>query len=52
MGFKQGDVLGMVLPNIPEFPLALFGAASIGMSVSLINPIFTAGKVFININFN
>ena len=26
MGFKPGDDFGMVLPNIPEFPIAFFGA--------------------------
>jgi 4-coumarate--CoA ligase len=46
MGFKRGDVFGMVLPNIPEFPIALFGASGVGMSVSLFNPLYTAGKSF------
>jgi hypothetical protein len=26
MGAKKGDVLGMVVPNIPEFPIAFLGA--------------------------
>lgn len=44
MGFKRGEVFGMVLPNLPEFPIVLFGAAGIGMPVTTVNPIYTAGN--------
>ena len=43
MGFKKGDVFGLVLPNIPEFPIALYGAAGTGMPVTLVNAIYTPG---------
>jgi acyl-CoA synthetase (AMP-forming)/AMP-acid ligase II len=42
-GFKHGDVLAVVLPNIPEFPFVLFGAIEAGMVVTTINPGFTSG---------
>ena len=43
MGFKKGDVFGMVLPNVPEYPIALLGASGIGMPVALMNPLYTPG---------
>ena len=45
MGFRRGEVLGMVLPNVPEFPIALLGAAGVGMPVTTVNPIYTAGEL-------
>lgn len=42
-GFKHGDVIAVVLPNIPEFPLVLFGALEGGMVVTTVNPVFTPG---------
>ena len=34
MGAKKGDVLGMVVPNIPEFPIAFLGAAGVGITLT------------------
>lgn len=45
MGFKRGEVFGMVLPNVPEFPIALLGASGIGMPVTTVNPIYTAEEI-------
>ncbi len=45
MGFKKGEVLGLVLPNLPEFPIALLGAAGIGMPVTTVNPIYTPEEI-------
>ena len=45
MGFKKGEVLGMVLPNLPEFPIGLLGAASIGMPVTPVNPTYTVEEI-------
>ncbi len=42
-GFKKGEVMGMVSPNVPEFPIALLGASAAGMPVALVNPTFTPG---------
>ena len=52
MGFKKGEVMGVVLPNIPEFPVVLHGTAGIGMPVSLVNPIYTAGNCLIEFQLN
>ena len=40
---NQGDVVAMCLPNIPEYPIATFGAIEAGLVVTTINPIYTAG---------
>ena len=45
MGFKKGQVLGMVLPNLPEFPIVLLGAAGIGMPVTTVNPAYTVEEI-------
>ncbi|KAI9559136.1 hypothetical protein GHT06_015925 [Daphnia sinensis] len=45
MGFKQGEVFGMVLPNLPEFPIILLGAAGIGMPVTTVNPGYTVEEI-------
>jgi len=52
MGFKRGEVLGLVLPNIPEFPIALFGGAGIGMPVTTVNPIYTAEEIARQMNMS
>ncbi|PSN32296.1 putative 4-coumarate--CoA ligase 3 [Blattella germanica] len=45
-GFKKGDVIAVVLPNIPEFPLILFGAIEAGLIVTTVNPTYTADEIF------
>ncbi|PNF38008.1 putative 4-coumarate--CoA ligase 3 [Cryptotermes secundus] len=44
-GFKHGNVLAVVLPNVPEFPLVLFGALEAGMVVTTVNPVFTPEEI-------
>ena len=44
-GFKRGDVIGIVLQNVPEFPIVLFGIWEAGLIASPINPAYTAGKI-------
>ena len=43
MGAKTGDVLAMVLPNMPEFPIAFLGACGAGLALSPMNPTYTPG---------
>jgi acyl-CoA synthetase (AMP-forming)/AMP-acid ligase II len=40
MGFKKGDRLAIMLPNIAELNLTLLAAASIGVIVVLMNPAY------------
>ncbi|XP_059482017.1 uncharacterized protein LOC132200520 [Neocloeon triangulifer] len=45
LGLKSGDVVALLLPNVPEFPIAFFGAASAGLVVSPLNPLYTPDEL-------
>jgi acyl-CoA synthetase (AMP-forming)/AMP-acid ligase II/catechol 2,3-dioxygenase-like lactoylglutathione lyase family enzyme len=40
-GFGRGDVLGVYMPNLPEYALAFHGAASAGGACTTVNPLYT-----------
>uniref|UniRef100_A0A182VFR3 AMP-dependent synthetase/ligase domain-containing protein n=1 Tax=Anopheles merus TaxID=30066 RepID=A0A182VFR3_ANOME len=42
---RQHDVLGLLLPNIPEFVPALHGGLLAGLTVTFANPLYTAEEV-------
>ena len=42
-GLRHGDVIALVLPNVPEFPVAFLGANAAGLTVTLMNPLYTPG---------
>ncbi|XP_075232458.1 uncharacterized protein LOC142330877 [Lycorma delicatula] len=44
-GFKPGQVIALVLPNLSEFPIAAFGAIEAGLIISPINPVYTADEM-------
>jgi acyl-CoA synthetase (AMP-forming)/AMP-acid ligase II len=44
-GFKKGDVLAIYSPNLPEYALAMLGAASVGAIVTTANPLYTADEL-------
>src|SRR6266516_4376497 len=44
-GFGHGDVLGVYLPNLPEYAVAFHGAAAAGGMCSTMNPLYTAREV-------
>jgi acyl-CoA synthetase (AMP-forming)/AMP-acid ligase II/pimeloyl-ACP methyl ester carboxylesterase len=41
-GVAKGDVLALVSPNCPEFVFAYYGALSLGVVITTINPLTTA----------
>lgn len=43
-GLKPRDVVGLLLPNIPEFAIVTYGAMEAGLTVSFVNPLYTPGK--------
>ena len=43
MGAKKGDVLAMVVPNIPEFCIAYLGAVGVGITLTTMNPTYKPG---------
>ncbi len=44
-GIRKGDVVGLVSPNQPDFPVVFYAAASIGAICSTVNPIATAEEI-------
>lgn len=44
-GYKKNDVIAVVLPNTPEFPLVFFGAVEAGMIITTVNPVFTPDEI-------
>ncbi len=44
-GIRKGDVVGLVSPNLPDFPVVFYAAASIGAICSTVNPIATAEEI-------
>ncbi|XP_014286384.1 uncharacterized protein [Halyomorpha halys] len=44
-GFKPGDVVAMILPNMPEFPVIALGLLEAGIVVTTINPLYTADEI-------
>jgi non-ribosomal peptide synthetase component E (peptide arylation enzyme) len=45
VGLRQGDVIGLLLPNIPEYVIAIHGAIEAGIIVTFANPLYTPGEV-------
>lgn len=41
---RKTDVLGLLLPNIPEFVPALHGGLMAGLAVTFANPLYTPGR--------
>jgi acyl-CoA synthetase (AMP-forming)/AMP-acid ligase II len=44
-GIRKGDVVGIVSPNLPDFPVVFYAAVSIGAICSTVNPIATAEEI-------
>ena len=44
IGAQKGDVMGMVVPNVPEFPIAFLGACGVGVTLTTMNPTYRCGS--------
>jgi len=44
-GAQKGDVVALILPNIPEFPIAFLGSVGAGLTVTTINPTYKAEEI-------
>jgi hypothetical protein len=44
LNLQEGDVIALLLPNVPEFPIAVLGALEAGLVVTTLNPVYTSGK--------
>uniref|UniRef100_T1J951 AMP-dependent synthetase/ligase domain-containing protein n=1 Tax=Strigamia maritima TaxID=126957 RepID=T1J951_STRMM len=44
-GLRKGDVLGIICPNIPEFPIVFLGVTCVGGVASTVNPTYTSEEI-------
>jgi long-chain acyl-CoA synthetase len=44
-GLKKGDRIAIMLPNVLQYPLAMFGALRAGLTVVNTNPLYTADEL-------
>jgi acyl-CoA synthetase (AMP-forming)/AMP-acid ligase II len=44
-GFGRGDVLAILSPNLPEYPIAFHGVAAAGGINTTLNPLYTADEI-------
>jgi long-chain acyl-CoA synthetase len=44
-GLKKGDRIAIMLPNVLQYPVALFGALRAGLIVVNVNPLYTAREL-------
>jgi long-chain acyl-CoA synthetase len=49
-GFEKGDVVGINLPNIPEYVVSLIGALRAGCIVSGVSPLLSADQIKYQLN--
>lgn len=45
MKLKNGDVIAVVLRNVPEYPIVNLGIMKANLIVTPVSPAFTAGKM-------
>jgi len=44
-GFKRGDRVAIMMPNLLQYPVALFGILRAGLTVVNVNPLYTAREL-------
>src|SRR5579859_7020259 len=44
-GFKRGDRIAIMMPNLLQYPVALFGILRAGLTVVNVNPLYTAREL-------
>jgi len=45
LGVKRGDVVGIHLPNIPQYPIAMVACAKLGCAGSGVSPLMAANEI-------
>ena len=45
LGLKKGDPVAVMMPNVLQYPVALFGILRAGMTVVNVNPLYTAREL-------
>ncbi|KAJ3657491.1 hypothetical protein Zmor_009288 [Zophobas morio] len=46
LGLKDGDVVAVLLPNVPEFPLVTLGVLHANLIVTTLNPVYTQDEIY------
>ena len=41
LGLSKGDIIAIMMPNLLQYPIAIFGALRAGVTVTNINPLYT-----------
>ena len=49
-GFEKGDMVGINLPNIPEYVISLIGALRAGCAISGVSPLLSAEQIKYQLN--
>ncbi|MEC7469209.1 MAG: AMP-binding protein, partial [Pseudomonadota bacterium] len=44
-GFEPGDAVAIMMPNLLQYPVAMFGILRAGMTVVNVNPLYTAREL-------
>ncbi|TFF19164.1 long-chain fatty acid--CoA ligase [Jiella endophytica] len=45
LGLKKGDRIALMMPNVPQYPVAIAGAAKAGLTIVNTNPLYTPGEL-------
>ncbi|MBU3004239.1 AMP-binding protein [Paraglaciecola arctica] len=45
-GLEKGDVIALVMPNVLAYPIALFAAYRLGLTVVNMNPMYTFSEIY------
>lgn len=49
-GFQKGDRIALMMPNLLQYPVALYAALKLGLVVVNINPLFTPAELLYELN--
>ena len=49
-GFEKGDIVGINLPNLPEYVISLIGALRAGCIISGVSPLLSAEQIKYQLN--
>ena len=47
LGAQTGDVVAVILPNMPEYAFVMFGSSEASLRVTTLNPTYTPSKTMI-----
>lgn len=52
MGLQDGDVVAIILPNLPESPISFLGILEAGLVVTTVNPMYTIDEISRQLKFS